>query len=117
MAETYAKLELNKIRRFNRTIKRIPADIRPSVLAESGEVLVGEAQHDAPKLTGFLGESHYVGEFKNDVQIIGVNADYGLAVHETHPTKEQWFVNAIAKNFRRVIGKSIRRHLRLRGAT
>ena len=116
MAKTYAELDLTQIRRFERTIKRIPEDMRESVLRESGEALLGEAQVESPVLSGFLSESHYVGDFEDGAQIIGVNADYAMAVHENHPTKKHWFVNAIRKNFRRVIGRSIRQHLRDRGA-
>lgn len=114
---TYAELDLGQIKRFERTIKRIPDDISQPVLEEAGEALVGEAQVDSPIDKGVLADSHYVGEFDDGAQIIGVNTDYAMAVHETHPTKSRWFVNAIARNFQRVIEASIRKQLRSRGAS
>lgn len=113
---TYADLPMKKILGFQRVMRRIPEDMRQDVLEESGEALVGEAQVTAPIKTGNLSESHYVGDFDDGAQIIGVNTDYAMAVHETHPTKKRWFRKAIAKNFRRVIAKSIKRQLKLRGA-
>lgn len=116
MSETVAHLPMDQIKRFQRTMRRIPEDIRQPVLEELAEALVGEAQFDAPIKTGVLKDSHTVGEFENGSIVIGVNTNYALAVHETHPSKSRWFINAIARNFRRITRASIRKQLRERGA-
>ena len=116
MSETVAQLPLDEIKRFERTLRRIPQEISEPVLDEVGETLVGEAQVDSPVDKGVLSESHYAGDFENGAKIIGVNTDYAMAVHETHPTKSRWFFDAIQRNFRRVTRASIRKQLRERGA-
>ena len=116
MSKTVAELPIQDIRRFERTIRRIPEDIRQPVLDEVAEALVGEAQFDAPIKTGTLKDSHTVGEFEDGAVVIGVNTAYAMAVHETHPSRSRWFFNAIVRNFRRITRASIRKQLRERGA-
>lgn len=116
MSETYATLPLADIKNFEQTIKSIPSEIREQVLLEMGEALVGEAQVDAPVRKGDLKESHYVSDFENEAVVIGTNTDYAMAVHERHPTKAHWFINAITRNFRRISQGAIEKALKERGA-
>lgn len=116
MPETTAEIPIHQIRNFLNRLERLPDEIKPQVLEDIGDAILGEAQVDAPKLTGFLGESHYRKDFDGEAVVIGVNADYGLAVHETHPTKARWFWNAVVRNFPRVGRKAIIKALRERGA-
>lgn len=116
MGETVAELPLAQIKRFERTMKRIPEEIREDVLLDLGEGLIGEAQFNAPVDTGHLAESHFVSDYNQGEVIIGANAPYAFPVHETHPTKAHWFINAITRNFERMTKASIRKHLKRRGA-
>lgn len=116
MSETVATLPLADIKNFEQTIKNIPEQIREQALLDMGEALVGEAQVDAPVRKGDLKESHYVSDFENDAVVIGTNTDYAMAVHQRHPTKSLWFINAITRNFRRISEAAIKKALKERGA-
>jgi hypothetical protein len=76
------------------------------------EVLVGEAQVEAPVRTGLLKERHFVRRVRAGEYMVGASTEYALAVHETHPTKRRWFVNAVTRNFRRVMEGALRMELR-----
>ena len=116
MPETKATIPTQQIKNFTDRLKRLPDEIKPEVLEDMGDDILGEAQTTAPIKSGALAESHYRNDFQDDGVVIGVNVDYGLPVHETHPTKSQWFLNAIVRNFARVSRKAIIKALRSRGA-
>ncbi|WP_115009498.1 HK97 gp10 family phage protein [Synechococcus sp. N5] len=116
MPETTATIPEAQIKNFMQRMRRLPEEIKPEVLEDMGDGIVGEAQTTAPIDTGALSESHYREDFDGDGVVIGVNVDYGLAVHETHPSKSKWFLNAINRNFARVGRKAIIKALRSRGA-
>ena len=79
--------------------------VRRQALSLGAEAIVSEAQVEAPVLTGFLSESHTVqrGFFARDRVRIGATAGYAAAVHETHPTKARWFLNAITTHAARIL--------------
>jgi hypothetical protein len=115
MPTTEAYIPQHQIDNFISRMKKMPEDIKPEVLEDMGDALIGEAQFDSPVDQGFLSESHYREDFDGDGVIIGANADYALPVHETHPTKSQWFINAVVRNFARVSRKAMIKALRARG--
>lgn len=117
MSKTEATLPIADIKKFERTLKRIPEQIREPSLLDLGEGLVGEAQPEAPVLSGHMAESHYVSDFEQDHVIVGVNTPYALAVHANHPTKSQWFSKAITRNFKRISRAAIRKAFKDRGAS
>lgn len=116
MSKTEATLPLDQMNRFNDRLRRIPEDIQDTVLIDLGEGIVGEAQFNAPVLSGHLAESHTVSEPDRGSIITGVNTPYAMSVHETHPTKARWFIEAINRNFARMARKAIVKALRERGA-
>ncbi|PCI10418.1 hypothetical protein COB72_03455 [bacterium] len=116
MTKTEATLPIADIKAFEKHIRDLGEDMRDGVLIETAEGIVGEAQFEAPVLTGALAESHTVSEPDEGSIIVGANTPYAMAVHETHPTKAHWFINAINRNFKRISGRAIEKALREGGA-
>ncbi len=68
------------------------------VIDLSAEAIVSEAQVEAPVDTGHLKSRHVVIEAARRARaVIGALASYALAVHERHPTKAFWFLEAITR--------------------
>ena len=116
MPETQATFPDQQIKNFTNRMKRLPEEIKPEILEDIGDGIIGEAQTTAPILSGALAESHYRNDYQDEGVVIGVNVDYALPVHANHPTKSEWFLNAIIRNFPRVARKAIIKALRARGA-
>lgn len=116
MPETYAELPIPEMERWLKQLRDLERPIAHRALDLSQEAILSEAQVDAPVLTGFLKESHFADDSDRDNRVIGANTTYALVVHETHPTKSRWFVNAIQKNGRRILEGAIKLALGERGA-
>lgn len=102
MSQTYAQLPIAEMDAMLRRLGEQEKLIRKEAFDVGSEALVSEAQIESPVLTGFMKSTHVVFKSSDEEAIIGVNAGYALAVHETHPTNKRWFVNAIQMNFNRV---------------
>lgn len=65
-------------------------------LAMAGEHIVSEAQGASPFKTGFLQSSHRAEAQEGGQRVdLVASAEYALAVHERHPSKKHWFLNAV----------------------
>lgn len=116
MDSAYADVPTEKMVAALRGLRRQDRPIARRAIGLTAEALLSEAQDDAPVKTGALKGSHTVVEEDDEGVVIGVTVDYGLPVHQTHPTKERWFIGAIAANFSRVLEGAVRLALRERGA-
>lgn len=103
MAKTYATAPLKEMNAVLSALKAHEAPLRRRVLAITAETLLSEAQADAPVKTGTLKDAHIIDASDPDRPAIGANTTYALAVHARHPTKAQWFLNAIVKGGKRVM--------------
>lgn len=103
MGKTFATAPLKEMNAALAALKRQEVPIRRRALAIAAEALLSAAQADAPVKTGFLKDAHISDLSDQDRPAIGANATYALAVHARHPTKAQWFLNAIVKNGKRVV--------------
>lgn len=94
-----------------RRLERSETPIVRDAVTEWGEGVNSEAQYEAPIRTGFLKESHFVDASTADRghAEVGATASYARVVHETHPTKSRWYLNAILKHSARILRKSIER--------
>lgn len=113
-------LPLEEMQTYLRRMAALPDDLRRQALPEAAEAVLSEAQVHAPRLTGFLSDSHVVLQDETDQAggeiVIGVNTAYALAVHETHRTKKRWFTRNVVEHFPRVMGQLLVRLTRERGA-
>lgn len=78
--------------------------------------IASEAQMTAPVDTGDLKASHFANPAEDGVGELGASMQYAQAVHETHPTKAGWFLDAINAHARTIYGRLIRDTLRRKGA-
>lgn len=105
---TYAEIDVPKM---SAMLKRLRAQERPIVeetLDLAAPILLGESSSNAPILTGNLAHDTAFDIKESDgSHVIGHGAEYGLAVHETHPTKSRFLVRAIVQHGRRIIGGSL----------
>ena len=69
--------------------------VRRRGLALWAEALVGEAQFDAPVITGDLKSSHLVDHSNPDAPRIGATMQYAAAAHERSTQSPRWFLRAI----------------------
>jgi|GEM_PF-5623543 len=107
MSGTYAELPIEDIDAMLERLAAQEEPIRREALKIGAEALVSEAMVESPVLTGTLQASHTVFQADEDSAVIGVNTTYALPVHETHPTKSRWFISAVNRNFKRVMGGAI----------
>lgn len=112
MSGTFAELPTAEMNATLEEFKRASDRAAEEALATGTEALLSEAQFDAPVLTGALKESHAAVKVTRRLWMMIVNRSYALAVHETHPTKKRWFVNAIKLNFSRIFKAALERELR-----
>lgn len=89
---------------------------RDTLLVTSAEAVNSEAQINAPIKTGDLKDSHFVGAVEDGQISVGASIAYAAAVHAKHPTKANWYADAIRNNYRRVVGVQLRALLRAKGA-
>ncbi len=101
----YRDLE-RALREVGRVVER---EVAAEALGIASELIVGEAQIDSPVETGFLRESHF-DEIAPDGRTaeMGASAVYAAAVHERHPTKKHWFVNAIFRSGPAILERSLK---------
>lgn len=99
---TYATVPTEEMTAMLERLRAQEPRIRRETLNLAAETLLSEAQIEAPVLTGLLKSSHWIYQVNADQAVIGVNTKYALAVHETHPTRKHWFINAVQTNFQRV---------------
>ncbi|MEN0020922.1 MAG: HK97 gp10 family phage protein [Planctomycetota bacterium] len=115
MAGTYAELDTRAQQRIMDEVEQLAKELRPDVVREVGEAVIGEAQELAPVRTGTLKNSDFVDDTdladKGQI-VIGFGADYALAVHETHPTRSRFLADAIKRFLPTTMRKAIRRALR-----
>ncbi len=81
--------------------------IRRRALRRAAEAIVGEAQFSAPVKTGTLKDAHVVDASDPDNVRIGANTTYAAAVHERHPTKGRWFLNAVVTKGPGILRKAL----------
>lgn len=138
MSRTYAEINQAEVDDVMGRLANIAEETRERAIVYGAEAIHAEAQADSPVRTGFLQGSHTVdkrgaraqaGRISRRTPVtvaasalrrrravtIGVNASYALPVHETHPTKSRWFVNAVKANFHRVMKGAIKKALREAG--
>ena len=102
MTGTYAEIDQAEMERALAPLRRAEPAIAERALDLASETLIAEAQAEAPVATGFLQGSHSVDTPRKGERVLGVNAGYALAVHETHPTKSRWFINTISRRAKEV---------------
>jgi len=107
MSRTYAKIDERGMESMLKRLRDQAPEIRHDSLTVGAEGLNSEAQIESPVLTGTTQSAHTVFQANEDEAVLGVNTDYALAVHETHPTKRRWYVNSVQRNFNRVMGGAI----------
>lgn len=100
--KTYATVPTEEMNAMLERLRAQEPRIRRETLTLAAEALLSEAQIEAPVLTGALKASHFLYHASADHALIGCNTNYALAVHETHPTRRHWFINAVQTNFHRV---------------
>lgn len=112
MAGTFAELPVAEMSAMLDRYKRAGEAAAERALELGAEALVSEAQVEAPVKTGLLKEMHFADRVRKLLWIIGVNTSYAMAVHEVHPTRKRWFVNAVKEHFTRVFDGALKLALR-----
>lgn len=115
MSATRAIAPISAMDAFAARLRLEPQEINELVTLANTAV-IAEAQIDAPVKTGFLKETHFADDAQDGVGELGASADYAAAVHETHPTKAGWIIDAINLHARRIYGRLLRDALRDKGA-
>lgn len=75
-----------EMKEIEKKLREYPVRIRRRVIREAGELIIAEAQEEAPVKTGFLRNSEFVERNADGSVTVGFGADYALPVHERHPT-------------------------------
>lgn len=101
-----AQLDLSPLRSALSKLRRALPEDAERILRLSAEGMQSEAQVDAPIRTGFLKETHGVARVDDKRAELRISAQYALAVHETHPTKSRWALNAWLREGPRIIEKA-----------
>lgn len=101
---TYATVPVPGMRAMLRRLADQEAPIREETLDLAAPLILGESSALAPIRTGFLAhDSAFDDKQPDGSHVIGHGADYALAVHETHPTRSRFLVNAFVKHGRRIL--------------
>ena len=115
MSETRAVAPVSAMDAFAARLALTPVEI-DDLVTVANTAVISEAQMDAPVKTGFLKETHFADDAQDGVGELGASAEYAAAVHETHPTKAGWIIDAINLHARRIYGRLLRDALRSKGA-
>lgn len=94
-------------------MRRLGPEAAARAIGTTAEVVVGEAQADAPVREGHLQRSHKAEPVKDDPLTWEMRADvdYAVPVHVRHPTKRNWFLRAILTHAARVLRGAIEREM------
>ena len=98
---------LDRLARQERPIARRALEI-------GAQALLSEAQRESPVRTGLLQNQHFAAPESPDEWLIGANTEYALPVHERHPSRRRWFLNAVKAHFERIFEGALRMALRER---
>jgi hypothetical protein len=99
-----ADLDMRTVERNLATLgSRFPKAVRDKAAPAIGQLVLSEAQSNAPIKTGFLANDSAFTRVEGSGVVVGFNADYANAVHERHPTHSKFLLRALTGSAERIV--------------